>query len=118
MENIESVAMVRVVLERRLEGSAWYTILATIRSGLPCRLFTSFGSIDAKTRSLLFVLPRNDSEVVLSPSQDTFFRDHRYSNFGDLGMAIKSLVDEYQAKTKSNENIQSIGKCSGRYNRY
>jgi vacuolar protein sorting-associated protein 45 len=31
-----------------------------------------------------------------------------FVNFGDLGANIKSLVDGYQAKTKSNQNIQSI----------
>jgi vacuolar protein sorting-associated protein 45 len=33
---------------------------------------------------------------------------HRYANFGDLGAAVKGLMDEYQRATKLNENIQSI----------
>jgi hypothetical protein len=32
----------------------------------------------------------------------------RYANFGDLGTAVKSLMDEYQRLSKLNENIQSI----------
>ncbi len=32
----------------------------------------------------------------------------RYANFGDLGAAVKGLMDEYQRATKLNENIQSI----------
>jgi vacuolar protein sorting-associated protein 45 len=33
---------------------------------------------------------------------------YRYANFGDLGAAVKGLMDEYQRATKLNENIQSI----------
>lgn len=47
-------------------------------------------------------------EVVLSATCDPFFEKQMYSNFGDLGMAVKKLVDEYQAKTQTHENIQSI----------
>jgi hypothetical protein len=37
-------------------------------------------------------------EVVLSCTQDTFFSKHRYANFGDLGTAVKDLLDEYQSR--------------------
>ena len=33
------------------------------------------------------------AEAVLSARQDPFFRANMYSNFGDLGMAVKELVD-------------------------
>ena len=64
---------------------------------------------------------------MLSAEQDAFFRGQMYSNYGmslcpmcffaishspgsqgDLGVAIKSMVDEFQAASKSNQNIQSI----------
>jgi len=32
-----------------------------------------------------------------------------YENFGDLGMNIKRMVDEFQQIAKSNQNIQTIG---------
>lgn len=32
-----------------------------------------------------------------------------YENFGDLGMNIKKMVDEFQQKAKSNQNIQTLG---------
>lgn len=32
-----------------------------------------------------------------------------YLNFGDLGIKVKELVDEYQQKTKNHQNIDSIG---------
>ncbi|TYZ66121.1 hypothetical protein PybrP1_009263 [[Pythium] brassicae (nom. inval.)] len=47
-------------------------------------------------------------ELVLSASSDAFFEKHMHANFGDLGMAVKQLVDEYQAKTQTHESIQSI----------
>lgn len=47
-------------------------------------------------------------EIVLSQDQDTFFKKNMYMNFGDLGGNIKDYVDQYQHKTKSNMNIESI----------
>ena len=47
-------------------------------------------------------------ELVLSQDQDPFFKKNMYLNFGDLGSSIKSYVDQYQSKTKSNANIESI----------
>jgi len=47
-------------------------------------------------------------EVVLSTDQDPFYKANIFKNFGDLGISIKQLVDEFQLKTKSNQNIQSI----------
>lgn len=50
-------------------------------------------------------------EIVLSSEQDPWFKQTMYLNFGDLGVKIKELVDEFQDKTKSNQSIQSIGTC-------
>ncbi|KAL7273184.1 vacuolar protein sorting-associated protein 45 [Rhizina undulata] len=47
-------------------------------------------------------------EIVLSQDQDPFFKKNMYLNFGDLGVNIKEYVDQYQTKTKSNMNIESI----------
>jgi len=48
------------------------------------------------------------SEIVLSSEQDPWFKQTMYLNFGDLGVKIKELVDDYQVKTKSNQNIETI----------
>mmetsp|Transcript_24081 Transcript_24081/g.42879 ORF Transcript_24081/g.42879 Transcript_24081/m.42879 type:complete len:381 (-) Transcript_24081:157-1299(-) len=48
------------------------------------------------------------SQVVLSASQDKFYKDHMYSNYGDLGMAVKALVDDFQKDAKISSSIQSI----------
>ncbi|KAI1304291.1 GIDA-domain-containing protein [Xylaria venustula] len=47
-------------------------------------------------------------EIVLSQDQDPFFKKNMYLNFGDLGGNIKDYVEQYQSKTKSNANIESI----------
>lgn len=47
-------------------------------------------------------------EVVLSSEQDEFFRANMYKNFGEIGASIRTLVDEFQKRTKSHENIESI----------
>ena len=47
-------------------------------------------------------------EVVLSQDQDPFFKKNMYLNFGDLGGSIKEYVDQYQSRTKTNMNIDSI----------
>ena len=41
-------------------------------------------------------------------TQDPFFATQRNANFGDLGVAVKGLLDDYQKQAKLNENIQSI----------
>lgn len=50
----------------------------------------------------------DQQEVVLSSEQDSFFKSNMYENFGDIGMNIKRLVDEFQQVAKSNQNIQTI----------
>ena len=47
-------------------------------------------------------------QVVLSQDQDPFFKKNMYLNFGDLGGNIKDYVEQYQSKTKSSSNIESI----------
>ncbi|KAI5296350.1 vacuolar protein sorting-associated protein 45 [Ascosphaera acerosa] len=47
-------------------------------------------------------------EIVLTQDQDPFFKENMYANFGDLGSSIKEYVEQYQAKTQSSMNIESI----------
>ena len=47
-------------------------------------------------------------EVVLSPADDTFFREHMYANYGDLAASIKALLDEYTSAHKMHESLSSI----------
>lgn len=47
-------------------------------------------------------------EIILSQDQDPFFKKNMYLNFGDLGGNIKDYVEQYQTKTKTSSNIESI----------
>ena len=47
-------------------------------------------------------------EVVLSAQEDEFFRTNMFVNFGELGENMKALVDEFGAKTKTTQDIQTI----------
>ena len=47
-------------------------------------------------------------DIVLSARQDDFFGKNMYSNFGDLGTAVKSLVDEFQKHTANSRNLNTI----------
>ncbi|XP_043692709.1 vacuolar protein sorting-associated protein 45 homolog [Telopea speciosissima] len=53
-------------------------------------------------------ISKDQQEVVLSSEQDAFFKANMYENFGDLGMNIKRMVDEFQQVAKSNQSIQTI----------
>ncbi len=47
-------------------------------------------------------------EIVLSQDQDPFFKKNMYLNFGDLGSNVKDYVEQFQAKHKNNESLESI----------
>lgn len=61
--------------------------------------------VDLRT---LAKVPKDQQEVVLSSEQDSFFKANMYENFGDIGMNIKQMVDEFQQIAKSNQSIQTI----------
>ncbi len=48
------------------------------------------------------------TQIILSADQDPFFKKNMYLNLGDLGANIKNYVEEYQSRTKSTMNIDSI----------
>ncbi|KAL4433463.1 hypothetical protein ABPG77_010316 [Micractinium sp. CCAP 211/92] len=48
------------------------------------------------------------AEAVLSAQQDPFFRANMYANFGDLGMAVKGLVDSASSEQRSARDFQTI----------
>ncbi|PHH84412.1 hypothetical protein CDD83_1976 [Cordyceps sp. RAO-2017] len=47
-------------------------------------------------------------EITLSSDQDHFFKKNMFLNFGDLGGTIKEYVEQYQSKTKTNADIETI----------
>eukprot|EP00123_Amoebidium_parasiticum_P007301 comp18029_c0_seq1/m.18538 comp18029_c0_seq1/g.18538 ORF comp18029_c0_seq1/g.18538 comp18029_c0_seq1/m.18538 type:complete len:592 (-) comp18029_c0_seq1:128-1903(-) len=53
-------------------------------------------------------IDKDMKEVVLSPANDDFYRDNMFMNFGDIGMAIKQLVDKFQDTKKTSAKIDTI----------
>ncbi|CAH0713477.1 unnamed protein product, partial [Brenthis ino] len=53
-------------------------------------------------------VPKDFKEVVLAPEQDEFYAKNLYSNFGEIGQTMKSLMDEFQKKAKSHQKVESI----------
>ena len=55
-------------------------------------------------------IPPDLEEVVLSSTQDQFFRDNRHKNFGELGEEIQRLLQDYQKSTAQHNasNLNSI----------
>ncbi|XP_066602580.1 LOW QUALITY PROTEIN: vacuolar protein sorting-associated protein 45-like [Prorops nasuta] len=47
-------------------------------------------------------------EVVLSAEQDAFYAKNVFMNYGEIGQNIKQLMDQFQAKAKSHQKIESI----------
>eukprot|EP01107_Rhizomastix_libera_P005629 TRINITY_DN1926_c0_g1_i1.p1 TRINITY_DN1926_c0_g1~~TRINITY_DN1926_c0_g1_i1.p1 ORF type:complete len:580 (+),score=177.47 TRINITY_DN1926_c0_g1_i1:45-1784(+) len=47
-------------------------------------------------------------EIVISPESDEFYKQSMFYDFGDLGAAIKELVDGYQNQLKDKQSLQSI----------
>lgn len=72
--------------------------------------FLSFHHAIYNSNITCAVLSLSEQEVVLSSEQDAFFKANMYENFGDIGINIKRMVDEFQQLARSNQNIQTIGK--------
>ncbi|XP_049879442.1 vacuolar protein sorting-associated protein 45 [Pectinophora gossypiella] len=53
-------------------------------------------------------VPKDFKEVVLASEQDEFYAKNLYSNFGEIGQTMKSLMDEFQKKAKSHQKVESI----------
>jgi vacuolar protein sorting-associated protein 45 len=48
-------------------------------------------------------------EIVIASSQDEFFRNNMYANYGDIAEAVKGALDDYSASQAVHSNISSIG---------
>ncbi|CCJ29810.1 unnamed protein product [Pneumocystis jirovecii] len=66
------------------------------------------GIVHGRVEIANFIHEKVHHEMVLSPIQDTFFKENMYLNFGDLGIRIKEYVEHYRTKTQSNVEIQNV----------
>lgn len=53
-------------------------------------------------------ISRELKEVVLSAEHDEVYQDNMYKNFGEIGINIKQLMDEFQRNAKSNQKLESV----------
>lgn len=51
--------------------------------------------------------PEN-SIFVLSSEQDPFYKKYMFSNFGDLGAAVKGMVEVFEQRVKTNRKIDTL----------
>ena len=63
-------------------------------------------------------LKKEFQELVLSSSQDGFFKNIRFANFGDACTRIQALLQEYQRSSKLNENLDSFDDIMSFIERY
>jgi len=54
------------------------------------------------------VLDPPNSQVVLSSLSDQFYKENMYNDFGDLGIATKRLLDDFQQKKQLSKEIKSL----------
>ncbi|KAK7068417.1 vacuolar protein sorting-associated protein 45 [Halocaridina rubra] len=47
-------------------------------------------------------------EVVMSPTQDEFYSQCMYLNYGEIGQTIKDLMEDYQRKLSKQQKVESI----------
>ena len=47
-------------------------------------------------------------EVALSSQHDDFFCNHMYSNYGDVGLAVKEVVENFKGESDQTRQISSI----------
>ncbi|CDJ58207.1 vacuolar protein sorting-associated protein, putative [Eimeria maxima] len=46
-------------------------------------------------------------ELLLSEAHDPFYAEHWMSNFGDLGVAVKQHLENFQEKTKNYNDVKT-----------
>ncbi|KOB77992.1 putative Vacuolar protein sorting-associated protein 45, partial [Operophtera brumata] len=56
----------------------------------------------------LLSIQNNRVSLAHIPDVHKDFRENLYSNFGEIGQTIKSLMEEFQKKAKSHEKVESI----------
>ncbi|XP_053207799.1 vacuolar protein sorting-associated protein 45-like [Panonychus citri] len=53
-------------------------------------------------------ISKDMKEVIVSAEQDDFYAKNMYKNFGEIGVNIKILMEDFQDKTKSQKKVETI----------
>eukprot|EP00775_Hariotina_reticulata_P002080 gene2080-2399_t len=46
--------------------------------------------------------------VVVDPAMDDFYKQHLFSNYGDVGLSVKELVDKFAQASKQHQQVNSL----------
>jgi len=57
-------------------------------------------------------VPEDMREMVLDAESDEFFRTHASLTFGEVGMSVKALVGQYQAKEAQHKQVCCEAGCA------
>jgi len=47
-------------------------------------------------------------QLTMSSTSDAFFRQNMYANFGEIGQTVKTLVNQFQEKSKSHQVLSKL----------
>jgi len=50
-------------------------------------------------------VPDQYREVVLEAASDEFYAKHRYSNYGEVGLAVKEAVEKFSATSAQHRQV-------------
>eukprot|EP00197_Chlamydomonas_leiostraca_P009713 CAMPEP_0202866444 /NCGR_PEP_ID=MMETSP1391-20130828/7558_1 /ASSEMBLY_ACC=CAM_ASM_000867 /TAXON_ID=1034604 /ORGANISM="Chlamydomonas leiostraca, Strain SAG 11-49" /LENGTH=607 /DNA_ID=CAMNT_0049546387 /DNA_START=64 /DNA_END=1887 /DNA_ORIENTATION=+ len=53
-------------------------------------------------------VPEDAREVVLDTRSDEFYRKHAGLNFGEVGLSVKALMEQYQSTEAKHRNVESL----------
>jgi hypothetical protein len=53
----------------------------------------------------LLQVPEDAREVVLDSRSDEFYRKHAGMNFGEVGLSVKALMEEYQTRESKHRQV-------------
>ncbi len=56
----------------------------------------------------LHTCPCLHREIVLDAASDDFFARHTYSNYGDVGLSVKELVDKFAATSERHKAVSTL----------
>ena len=65
--------------------------------------FAAFTSQPVSTR---YVPSTPCREVVVEASSDDFFARHRYSNYGEVGLAVKEAVEKFSSTSAQHRQVR------------
>jgi hypothetical protein len=53
-------------------------------------------------------VPEDAREVVLDTRSDEFFRKHAGMNFGEVGLSVKALMEEFQTRDARHRQVGGL----------